>query len=78
MRYLGIALTVCMIILSVSAVRAAAALPQGSWVLRVEQGGAWADIPDAVMDLAGQPFVSVRGLAQGIGPCSEQATGRPT
>lgn len=67
MRYLGIALTVCMIILSVSAVRAAAALPQGSWVLRVEQGGAWADIPDAVMDLAGQPFVSVRGLAQGIG-----------
>ncbi len=67
MRYLAIALTACMIILSVLAFRASAAPPQECWVLRVEQGGAWADIPDAIIDLAGQPFVFVRGLAQGIG-----------
>ena len=67
MRHLGIALIACIIILSVPAFRAAAAPPQGSWALRVEQGGAWVDIPDAVIDLAGQPFVFVRGLAQGIG-----------
>lgn len=65
MRHLGIALTACVIILSVLASRAAAAPP--CWVLRVEQGGAWADIPDAVIDLAGRPFVFVRSLAQGIG-----------
>lgn len=67
MRYLGIALTACIIILSVSAFRAAAAPPQGCWVLRVEQSGTWVDIPDVIIDLAGQPFVFVRGLAQGIG-----------
>ncbi|HNY68408.1 MAG TPA: hypothetical protein PKM09_06785, partial [Bacillota bacterium] len=67
MRYLGIALTACMIILGVSVSSAAAAPPQGCWVLRVEQGGAWADVPDAAVDLSGQPFVFVRALAQGIG-----------
>jgi len=67
LRYLGIALTACMIILGVSVSSAAAAPPQGCWVLRVEQGGAWADVPDAAVDLSGQPFVFVRALAQGIG-----------
>ncbi len=67
LRHLGIALAACIIILGVSAFCAAAAPPQGGWVLRVEQGGAWADIPDAVMDLSGQPFVFMRGLALGIG-----------
>ena len=67
MRCTGMAFSMCVMILSMCAFSAAAAPPQGPWVLRVEQGGAWADIPDAVIDLAGQPFVSVRGLAQGIG-----------
>jgi len=67
LRHLVIALAACIMILSVPALSAAAASLQGGWALRVEQGGAWVDVPDAVMDLAGQPFVFVRGLAQGIG-----------
>lgn len=67
MRHLVIVLAACIIILSVSAFCAAATPSQGHWVLRVEQGGAWVDVPDAVMDLSGQPFVFMRGLALGIG-----------
>lgn len=67
MRHLVIALIACMIILSMPGFCAAAPPQQGSWVLRIEQGGAWVDMADAVIDLGGQPFVFARSLATGIG-----------
>jgi N-acetylmuramoyl-L-alanine amidase len=69
LRRLGIVVVVGILISSVFAVRAgaAAAPSQACWALRVEQGDAWADIEDAVVDVLGQPFVIVRALASGVG-----------